>query len=278
MTPAFRRLRVAGLVALFLIAPTVIRAIYVSPTTVFIDERSRSTQITVGNPGERPEEASVELRFGFPDADSAGTPYIRFVDDPGPEFPSAADWIRAFPQRMRVEPGTQQLVRLLARPPEGLPDGEYWARVIVTGRGAAVDITSGAGPVRAGVSLETRLITTVIFRKGRVTTGIEVRNLAAEAEGDSLAVWANLARQGNAAWHGTVDVELTRGRGPTMRRWSVPIAVYYPLRRRFAFPLQSLDPGDYLVRLRLRAERPDLPAERVLRAPTVFDSVAVRVL
>jgi hypothetical protein len=272
-------LRVAAVVLLLTALPGLIAAIYVSPTTVFIDERSRSTQITVGNPGEEAEEATIELRFGFADADSAGTPYVRFVDDPGPEFPSAAEWIRSFPQRVRLAPGSQQTVRLLARPPENLPDGEYWSRLIVTGRRAAVDVTApGESNVRAGLTLEMRLIATVLYRKGRVTTGLEVRNLTAEAEGDSLSLWVNMARQGNAAWHGTADVEVVQGRGTIVGRWSVPLAVYYPLRRRFVFPLQGVAPGDYRVRLRMRTDRPDLPPERVLRAPTVTDSVALRVL
>lgn len=263
---------------LTLVWPALVTAIYVSPTTVFIDERNRSATITIGNPGDQAEEATVELKFGFPDADSAGTPYIRFVEDPGPEFPSAAEWIRSFPQRVRLEPGTQQTVRLLARPPDGLPDGEYWTRLIVTGRRPAVDITApGAGNVRAGINLEIRLIATALFRKGRVTTGLELRGLTAEAEGDSLALWANLARTGNAAWHGTIEVEVLRGR-EQVRRFTMPLAVYYPLRRRFSWPLGGLAPGDYMVRIAMRTDRPDLPPERVLRAPLVRDSVAVRVL
>jgi hypothetical protein len=272
-------LRILGVVAALAALPRLIGAIYVSPTTVFIDERARATQITVGNPGDQAEEAAIELKFGFTDADSAGTPYVRFVEDPGPEFPSAAEWIRSFPQRFRLEAGTQQVVRLLARPPDSLPDGEYWTRMVVTGRRAAPDITAaGAGEVRAGLSLEIRLIATVLYRKGRVTTGIEIRDLSAEPEGDSLGVWVNLARTGNAAWHGMADVEVVRGGNERVRRWSVPLAVYYPLRRRFVFPLQQLEPGDYRVRFRMRAERSDLPRERVLRAPPVTDSVAVRIL
>src|SRR3989338_4826030 len=117
-TPA---LRIAVItVATAVLLPAVIEAIYVSPTAVFIDDRSRAAQITIGNSGDSPEEATIELKFGFPDADPAGTPYVRFIEDPGPEFPSAAEWIRPFPQRVRLEPGTQQVVRLLARPPEGL--------------------------------------------------------------------------------------------------------------------------------------------------------------
>jgi hypothetical protein len=267
----------AGTALLAVVLPAIIEAIYVSPTAVFMDERSEAAQIAIGNSGDTPEEATVELKFGFPDADSAGTPFVRMTDDPGPEYPSAADWIRAYPQRVRLEPKSQQVVRLLARPPANLPDGEYWTRLIVTGRGAALPVQGADSGVRVGVSLVIRLVASVTYRKGKVTTGVAVRDLGAEAEGDSLTLWTHVERLGNAAFLGTADIELVNGGGSTVRRWSTALAVYVPMRRRFSFPLDSVAPGDYRVRLRLRAERPDLPADRVLPAPTVVDSVAVRV-
>ena len=257
--------------------PAIIEAVYVSPAAVFMDERTGAAQVTIGNSGDSPEEATVELRFGFPDADSAGTPFIRFVDDPGTAFPSAADWIRAFPQRVRLEPKSQQVVRLLAQPPANLPDGEYWTRMIITGRGATLPVTGGDSSVHAGVNLVIRLVTSVTYRKGKVATGVLVRDLTAEAEGDSLTLWMHLDRQGNAAYLGTADVELANAHGAAVRQWSSALSVYTPMRRRFSFKLDSLEAGDYKVRLRIRAERSDLPAERVLPAPTVTDSVAVRV-
>ena len=276
LSPAMRIATLSGLMVV--LAPAVIWAIYVSPTAVFMDPRARDASITIGNSGESPEEATIELKFGFPDADSAGTPFIRFVEDPGPEFASAVSWIRPFPQRVRLEPGTQQVVRLLARPPADLPDGEYWTRMIISSRGASVSLPTADSTVRVGVGLEIRLVTSVTYRKGPVTTGVALRSLTAEAEGDSLAVWAGLAREGNAAWLGTADLELTTARGTVVHRWSTPLSVYYPMRRRFAYPTGTLEPGDYRVRVRLRAERPDLPADRVLPARTVTDSVSVRVI
>jgi hypothetical protein len=260
------------------VVPVVIEAIYVSPTAVFMDERTPNAQVTVGNAGDSPEEATIELQFGFPDADSSGTPYIRFIDDPGPDFPSAAAWVRAFPQRVRLEPRSQQVVRLLARPPADLPDGEYWTRLIVTGRGASLRMASPDSAVRATVDVQIRLVASVTFRKGHVSTGIAIDGLRAEAEGDSLTVWARMARRGNAAYHGTADVEVVDPRGTVVRNWSAMLSVYFPVIRRFSFPLDSLPPGDYRVRYRLRAERPDLPQDRVLPAPTVADSVAIRVM
>ena len=276
-TPA-RFVRVWIVALGLLLSPVLLWAIYVSPTAVFMDERNRAAQITIGNSGDAPEEATIELKFGFPDVDSAGTPYIRFVEDPGPEFNSAADWIRAFPQRVRLEPRSQQVVRLLARPPDSLPDGEYYTRMIITGRGASIRLGSTDSAVRAGLNLEIRLVTSVTYRKGRVTTGVNIRGLAAEADGDSLSVWAHMAREGNGAYLGTAEVEVLNLAGTILRRYQTVVAVHYPVRRRFSFPLDSLASGDYKVRFRLRARRTDLPEERVLAAPTVMDSIAVRVL
>jgi hypothetical protein len=257
--------------------PAIIEAIYVSPTAVFMDEHSNAAQVTIGNSNDTPEEATVELRFGFPDADSAGTPFIRFVDEPGSEFPSAADWIRAFPQRVRLEPGTQQVVRLLAQPPKDLPDGEYWTRMIITGRGATLRPLATDSGVHAGVDLVIRLVTSVTYRKGKVSTGVEMRDVTADVDGDSLTVWTHLDRRGNAAYLGTLDVQLVNGSGRAVHEWSSAVAVYTPMRRRFSFKVDSLPSGDYKVRLRMRAERSDLPSDRVLPAPTVTDSVGIRV-
>jgi len=265
----------AGAVAVLL--PAAIEAVYVSPTAVFMDDRAPSTQVTIGNASDSAEEATVEIRFGFPDADSAGTPFVRMIDDPDSTMPSAADWVRAFPQRVLLPPKSQQIVRLLAQPPAGLRDGEYWARLIVTGQRASPQVAGADTVVRAGLNLVIRLVASVSFRKGGVSTGVAVSDLTAEAEGDSLTVWSHLERRGNAAYLGTVDFELVNAAGATVRSWSSTLAVYVPMRRRFSFPLDSIAPGDYRVRMRLRAERPDLPAERVLKVPTVTDSVPLRI-
>jgi hypothetical protein len=267
---------IATIMALVLV-PTVIKAIYVTPHAVFIDHSARSAQVTLGNSSDVPEEVTVELRFGFPDTDSAGTPFIRFVDDPGSRFPSAADWIRPFPRRVRLEPGTQQVVRLLAQPPDSLPDGEYWSRLIVTARRPSAPIATGDTAVRAGVALEIRLITSVTYRKGNVRTGIDLRDMNVSVEGDSLVSWVRATREGNGAYLGTAAFEMLDQERSVVREWSVPIAVYYPMNRRFSFPLESLGSGMYMVRLTLEARRPDLLEDEVLTAPTVVDSIEVSV-
>ena len=265
-----------AMVALVLL-PGVINAVYVTPHAVFLDHERRAGQVTVGNSGDAPEEVLVELKFGFPDTDSTGTPFVRFVEDPGREFPSAADWIRPYPRRLRLEPGDRQVVRLLAAPPEDLPDGEYWTRMIVTARGASLAIATPDTTVSAGVALEIRIVTSITYRKGDVSTGVELRGLTAAVEGDSMAVWLSAAREGNGAYLGTAGFELLDPERRLVQDWSIPIAVYYPMSRRFVFPLPPLQSGTCLLRVTLKAERADLLESQVLPAPSVTDSVQIQV-
>ena len=259
------------------LAPAVINAIWVSPTAVFMDHASPSAQITLGNSGETAEEAQVDLQFGFVDADSTGTPFIRFIDDPGPPFPSAASWIRPFPRRVRLEPGDRQVVRLLASPPADLPDGEYWSRLIITSRGAPTLVAGSDTAVRAGVTLELRLVTSVTYRKGQVATGVKVSDLAAEQDGDSVVAWARFTREGNGAYLGTATFEVVDASGRTLHSWPTVMAVYYSMLRRFSVPIASIGSGDYRLRLTLTSDRSDLQRGQALPAPTVTDSVAFRI-
>jgi hypothetical protein len=266
---------VATLTAAALVVPAVIEAVWVSPTAVFMDDTSRNAQVTIGNSSDEAEEVTIELRFGYLDTDSLGTPFVRLLDDPGPEYPSAAGWLGLFPQRVRLEPGERRVVRLFARPPADLPEGEYWSRLIVTSRRAAAPAAAGDTLLQAGVNLEIRLVTSVTFRKGSVNTGLTLTGLTAFADADSLVVRAGMERSGNAAYLGTGHFEVVDATGAVARKWSTPLAVYYPINRRFVFPLESLPAGDYTVRLRVEAARADVEEGRVLPAPTVTDSVAV---
>ncbi len=260
-----------------LLIPAVIEAVYVSPTAVFMDDHHRNAQVTLGNSSDVAEEVTVEARFGFLDTDSAGTPFVRLIDDPPPQFPSAVDWLRLFPIRLRLQPGDRQVLRVLARPPDDLPDGEYWSRLIVTARRAPTEVAGADTTLRVGLNLEIRLITSISYRKGNVNTSVTIRDLAAHAEGDSLTVLVGTDRGGNAAYLGTAYFAVVNGSGETVRDWSTPVAVYYPIHRRFVFPLDSLPAGDYRVRVRLETTRPDLPEDQVLPAAPVADSVAITI-
>lgn len=259
------------------LGPILADAIMIAPHAVFMSHRTRTGQLYLVNTGTEPEEVAVELKFGYPDTDSLGGVYIHFFDAPTPDQPSAAQWIRAFPRRVVVAPGVQQVVRLLATPPADLPDGEYWSRIVVTSHGAPTAVATGDSAVHAQITFEVRTIASLIYRKGDVRTGLVLNDFRATLTRDSLVVWLDLAHTGNAAYVGNIRLGLRDNQGQVGQQWDTPIAVYVPQHRRLAFPVGPLGPGVYTVRLLINTTREDVPSENVLPAPPIERSMSVEV-
>jgi P pilus assembly chaperone PapD len=251
-------------------------AIVLAPHALFIDHHTRSGILYIQNPGDDVEEVTIELEYGYPASDSTGGVHIELIPNPPADAPSAAGWVRALPQRVRVQPGARQAVRLLAQPPAELADGEYWSRIIVTSQAAQAPVTvSEEQAVRVGLTLEMRTITSLIYRKGQVTTGVTLDNFAVESAGDTLIAAVNLSRHGNGAYLGKIEFVLTAADGAEVGGWEQVVAVYYDLFRRYSLPTSGLAPGNYRLRTRLTTERQDIAQTQLLPAPMVERTIAV---
>ncbi|MFZ5622840.1 MAG: hypothetical protein ACOY71_00240 [Gemmatimonadota bacterium] len=272
-----RHARVLSLSAgLLVLSPALGWGILVAPHAVFIDHRTRVAQVFLVNNGTVPEEVTIDLKFGYPDTDSAGTIFVRLFDSTTADQPSAAGWIKAYPRRVLVQPGERQVVRLLATPPADLPDGEYWTRLIATSRdGRPIGAAADTGAVGAGVSLQLRTIISVTYRKGQLTTGIVADEFTPTVEHDSLVSWTTLRREGTAAFLGTARISLTNDAGKVVRSWTTPVGIYYTLRRRMTFPLEGLAPGRYTAKLEVTTQRYDIDRRDVLPAKPVERSAEI---
>jgi len=144
--------------------------------------------------------------FGYPTTDSSGNIKLNTIENPDSTVPSALAWIQAFPRRLTVAPRERQTVRLLARPPIGLADGEYWLRLVIAAQAGRVPITGVADTtaIQVGLTLQVRTIIGVNYRKGPVTTGVSLSNLRAQLVGDSVITRARIERHGNAAFIGMI--------------------------------------------------------------------------
>jgi hypothetical protein len=246
------------------------QAIVLAPHALFIDHHTRSGILYVQNPGDDVEEVSIALEYGYPASDSAGGVYIELIPDPPANAPSAAGWVRALPQRIRVLPGARQAVRLLAQPPAELPDGEYWSRIIVTSHAAQAPVpVSEDAAVRVGLTLEMRTITSLIYRKGQVSTGVALDDFAVESAGDTLVAAVRVSRRGSGAYLGKVEFVLTDAQGKEVGGWEQAIAVYFDLYRRYSLPTKGLAPGPYSLAVRLSTERSDIAQAQLLPAEAV---------
>ena len=272
---------VQSLLLATVLAPPALGAqgVLVAPHAVIMDHRTRSGSLTLYNPGEEPVEVTLSTFFAYPVTDSTGGFELRTVEQPEPDYPSAAKWVDAFPKRVLLGPKQRQTVRLLARPPANLQDGEYWARLVVSAKGGSVPVngvTDSSG-VRVALSLEIRTVIPLQYRKGRVATGVRTSSLAAAVERDSLAVRLRLDRTGNAAFLGTVRGALVDSTGRVVASLSSPLAVYYDMEPRITAPLPAagLPAGTYWLNVDVAAQREDLPPELVLATPPTRDSLEV---
>src|SRR5258706_6352067 len=167
---------------------------------------------------------------------------LRTVDVPDSTLPSALAWIQAFPRRLTVAPLERQTVRLLARPPAGLADGEYWVRLVIAAKAGTVPITgvSDTTAIQVGLTLEVRTIIGLSYRKGPVTTRVALSNVRAQLLGDTLVTRSRLVRSGNAAFVGTVRGTVVDSTGATRASFATPLGVYFTMEPRIASAIGKL--------------------------------------
>jgi len=260
------------------------QGVMVAPHAVFIDHRVRSGSVLLYNPGTEPVEVAISTVFGYPTTDSTGRIMLdTLMRD---STASALGWVQAFPRRLTVGPRERQTVRLLARPPAGLPDGEYWLRLVIAAQAGRVPITGVADTtaIQVGLTLEVRTIIGVNYRKGPVSTGVTLSQVTAQIVGDSLITRSKLERRGNAAFIGMIRETLVDSTGAVhaqrvgdsvVSTFASPIGVYFAMQPRLAsaIPQPGLPRGRYWLRYEVVAEREDLDPTVVLKTPAVRDSV-----
>jgi hypothetical protein len=262
--------------ALLALGPAHAEAVLVTPTALYIDHQTRTGTLTLINNSERPAEVSIRFMFGYPQSDATGRVTVELLENAPDGEPSATEWLRAFPQRLVLEPGQRQIVRVMARPPEDLPDGEFWARAVVTSRGTQAPIEQRQGNVSVRLNLETAIAVSVAYRKGSVQTGILVQSERAEITDGGIDLMLGLACEGNAAFLGRIRGRVVNAQGQTVTEFSQNIAVYREMVRRVSIPFGEFTAGSgYRIEYAVEPERPDLPRQGPLPAVTVRGSIAV---
>ncbi len=270
--------RTLFLAALMAAAPLAARAVTVSPNALFIDSRTRSGVLTLYNPGTRAEEIEITFAFGYPRSDAFGAITVPLADSTPLGEPSVLGFVRAFPRRLRLEPGQRQTVRILMQPPAGLPEGEYWGRVLVRSRGGRPPVEPQQGGIRMQIDLETVIVGAVNYRNGAMRTGVAVDSTrtSLSSRGDSVRVTTDLTRQGNAAYLGHMALELVAANGRVLSSSEEDIAVYRSLRKveSLAVPAGASLKGAS-VRYRFTGERPDIDPDVRLSSDAVTGVIAL---
>lgn len=220
-----------GAVALALVAAPSAQAgvgdLLVAPTRLILNG-GRGAEVILKNVGDETAtyRVSIELRRMMPNGALAD------VEQPSADETAARDMIFYAPRKVVLPPNQPQSVRIAARPPAGLADGEYRAHLLFR----AVPDPRPAGERPSSQSVGFRLTPIygvtipVIIRLGNLEAKAGIADVRLAETKEHKAISVELVRSGNRSTYGELKV-LKDGLKTPLAEMS-GVAVYRELDRR----------------------------------------------
>ena len=214
----------------------------VAPTRIVLDGR-KGTEIILNNIGEEPATYRVSVEFRRMTAEGD----LVEVTDPNAQEKAAEDMIVYAPRRVTLAPHEPQSIRIAARPPQGLPDGEYRVHLLFRAIPPSTPVTASAGAEAKGLQLQLvpvyGVTIPVIVRLGNLEATAGISNVQVEKSDGKPAIGLDLSRSGTRSTFGEVLVTKPGIKEPIAMLKSV--AVYAELgKRHVSVPVDENYKGD----------------------------------
>jgi len=240
--------------------------VLVAPTIVFLSDKNRTGRMTIQNPTNTPKEVTVKISFGLPTSDSLGNVYLTLQDSNVTDPRSALGWIKAFPKKVVLPANGTQVVRLLASPPPGLGDGEYWARIVVRSKEGELTVPAATEADKITTKLNMVMQTAIMlkYRTGSLTSDLELQKASARFSNSRVIVTVDLANRGNVSYMGVLKCRLLDPEKREISSNQIDIAVYRDLRRRIELPIEGKQVPSRVELSVSNAGRNDIPAEEII--------------
>ena len=214
----------------------------VAPTRLVLDGRGGS-EIILSNIGDAPAtyRVSVELRRMSPDGK------LEEVQAPTAADKVAQDMIMYSPRRVTLIPNQPQSIRIAARAPQGLADGEYRVHLLFRAIPPAKPVTEAPAEAPKGLSFAITPIygvtIPVIVRLGQLQVQAGIANVQLDRSEGKTAISLDLTRSGTRSTFGEVRVLKEGVKDPIAIQRSV--AVYTELAsRKVVVPVDERFKGD----------------------------------
>lgn len=238
----------------------------IAPTNLFLDDRSGFGSYMVINNSNENQEISVSFNFSYSQSDSDGKRFIVRDDSLMAQKHSIADKIRAFPQNFVLPPNQRQVVRLRISGTQELSDGTYWSRIhTVSNKQSAPVEVSSEDQVRASLGIKFEQITGVFFKKGEVSTGIEVKNVRTNISNNQLNVLTDYKKIGNSPFLGSITVSLIDENGNTILENFTSTSLYLDGTHKQVLDIDEINSGQYRVNVRFESKRSDISSDDLIQ-------------
>ncbi|HWI75925.1 MAG TPA: molecular chaperone [Sphingomicrobium sp.] len=177
----------------------------VAPTRLVLNG-GRSAEIILNNIGDEPATYRISAEFRRMNPD--GT--LGDVVNPSASEKAARDMLIFAPRRVTLAPREPQSIRIAARPPAGLPDGEYRVHLLFRAIPAATPVTQAPATPEKGVSFKLvpvyGVTIPVIIRLGNLSVQAGISNVHLEKHDGKSAVAMELSRTGSRSTFGEIRV------------------------------------------------------------------------
>jgi len=247
--------------------------ISVTPLSLYIHSPSNIASLQVSNDYQEVREISISFDFGYLSSDEDGNQVMVYDDTVAFYSYGLNDYLKAFPRKFLLTPGSSQTVRVQVRKMSRKQDGVYWNRIIVSSNEVVKHIGNSfiSGGIGTKINYVLKHNIPVFYRKGNVNTGLELLKYETCVNNEKLKVLVSLARKGNSPFNGSVNAGLFDSKHNEVACHQQTTVVYFNRVQKIELDLPGggLEAGDYILELNYQTSRKDIPAYDLVQSDPV---------
>ncbi|MBO6792471.1 MAG: hypothetical protein JJ895_01080 [Balneolaceae bacterium] len=270
--------RVTLTIAFVLLCTNLKGQVTIAPTNMFLSDSNPFGTYMVINGSSEAQEISVDFLFAYSATDENGNRRIIQDDSTFAENHSIANKVRAFPRNFTLAPDQRQIVRLRLSDTNSLEDGTYWARIRTKSVPETPPIeVQNTTTVSARVGITFEQVTGLFFKKGNVTTGIDIKDIKTEINAENqneLIVLADFDRTGNSPFLGTITMSIRDSNNRELVSDFVSTSHYFGGTHRQTLDISSLTNGNYQLTVEFATKRTDVSEADLVRMQPVRKSIS----
>jgi hypothetical protein len=254
-----------------------VAGVLVAPTIVFLSDKNRTGRMTIQNPTNTPKEVFVNFSFGLPTSDSMGNITLTLQDSGVTDPRSALGWVKAFPRKVLIPANGSQVVRVAANPPANLPDGEYWAQIVVRSQEGELTVPAAneADKITTKLNMVMQTAIRLKYRTGKLVSELNLNRAYAHLVKSRVQVTIDLTNNGNVSYVGMLKCRLLDLEKNEISSTAIDLAVYRNLKRRLELPVGEKQ-VPYKVEISIGNEgRNDIPPEEMINGNKIEYSMKV---